>query len=387
MNIHALETRSALSLETRSDENDNLDEATRVVEELRSGFQNFQTRTDERLAGIDDLGRRLSDLEKRAARPGTSSIERKEEISLERRAFTNFIRVGREALSAEEIRALVVSDDTSGGYLAAPEFVAEVIKALPVYSPMRQAARVGATSGPSVLLPVRTSRVTATWAGEEEDRQTSQNAYGQIEIPVHELTTFVDVSTRLLEDSAVNIEQEVAIDLAEEFGIKEGAAFVSGDGIKKPVGFMGATGIGEIVAAGTNTVTGDELLNLIYALPAPYRPGASWMMNAVTLNTLRRLKDGQGNYLWQPSYQAGQPEMLCGYPVIEAPDMPNLGTGNYPIAFGNFSLAYRIYDRVGMSILRDPYSVATKGLVRFHARRRVGGGTVNVDAIRRLKNA
>jgi HK97 family phage major capsid protein len=126
---------------------------------------------------------------------------------------------------------------------------------------------------------------------------------------------------------------------------------------------------------------------MMYSLPAYYRNRSSWMMNGTTLATVRKLKDGQGNYLWQPSFQAGQPETLLGRPVVEAVDMPDLASGTFPIAFGDFATAYRIYDRVALSVMRDPYSLATRGLVRFHARRRVGGGVVMGAAIKKLKMA
>ncbi len=131
----------------------------------------------------------------------------------------------------------------------------------------------------------------------------------------------------------------------------------------------------------------DALINVMYSLPAAYRNTGSWLMNGTTLGVVMKLKDGQNNFLWQPSYQAGQPSTLLGRPVIEDPTMPDPVGNAFPIFYGDFSKAYRIYDRVGMSILRDPYTQATKGMVRFHARRRVGGGPVLTEALRKLKMA
>lgn len=332
------------------------------------------------------LGGRLDKIEAKLNRPAGG--ERKaDEPNLERKAFGGFLRQGREALAADEVKALRTSDDTAGGYLAPAEFVAQIIKGIVEFSPVRQAAHVGSTSSGSVILPKRTGRPTARWVGETEDREETGSTYGQVEIPVHETACYVDVSQQLLEDAAVNIEAEVAADLAEEFGRIEGVAFVNGNGVKKPLGFMNDAGVGSVINGHATSLSADALIGLMYAMPAFYRNRGSWMMNGTTLATVRKLKDGQGNYLWQPSYQAGQPETLLGRPVIEAVDMPDVASGTFPIAFGDFATAYRIYDRVSLLVLRDPYSVATKGLIRFHARRRVGGGVVLGEALTKLKMA
>lgn len=374
-------------LETRNEPDETLAAATHAVEELRISVAEFQTRSDERLAGIDDLTTRLADLETRMNRPGGSNAAANDEVPIERRAFTNFLRIGREGMEAEEVRALIVGDDTKGGYLAPAEFVAEVIKGIVEISPIRQAVRVGSTSAGSVILPKRTGRPTAHWVGEDEEREETTITYGQLEIPVHETAAYIDVSQRLLEDAAVNVEAEVATDLSEEFGSIESIAFVNGNGVKKPLGVMQAPGVPEYINGHATNVSADSLIKLMYTLPAQYRNSGSWLMNGTTLGVIRTLKDGDGRFLWQPSYQLGEPSTLLGRPVIEAVDMPDIGNGAFPIAFGDFNRAYRIYDRVQMSILRDPYTVATKGLVRFHARRRVGGGPVLTEALRKLKMA
>lgn len=343
----------------------------------------------ERLEAIEEtmgkVQKSASRIEQKLARPGAAQKDERTEIAPERKAFGSMLRRGAESLQPEEAKSLRVSEDTAGGYLAPKEFVAEVIKNLVEVSPVRQAARVGSTASGSVILPKRTGQPTANWVGETEGRTETGATYGQTEINAHEAACYVDVSQQLLEDSAVNVETEVAIDLAEEFGRLEGAAFVNGNGVKKPTGFMQADGVGETVNGHATALAADPLITLMYALPAYYRNNGVWMLNGTTLATVRKLKDGQGNYLWQPSYQAGQPETLLGRPVIEAVDMPDVAANAYPIVFGDFARAYRIYDRVQLAVMRDPYSQATLGLVRFHARRRVGGGTVLAEAIRKLK--
>lgn len=366
-------------------------EETTDVEERVAGLEESMAGIDERLTAVEEkVGSMKSTTERIEAklnRPGAIVETKAAPDKTEAKAFAGFLRHGREALNPDEVKALRVSDDTSGGYLAPPEFVAQVIKDIVEFSPVRQAARVGSTSSGSVILPKRTGTPTANWVGETEDRPETGSAYGQVEIPIHEAACYVDVSNQLLEDGAANVEAEVRADLAEEFGRIEGVAFVNGNGVKKPMGFMSAEGVGFGLNGHATTLQADGLISLMYSLPAFYRNRGAWMLNGTTLALVRKLKDGQNNYLWQPSYQAGEPETLLGRPVVEAIDMPDVESGAFPIAFGDFATAYRIYDRVSLSVMRDPYSQATKGLVRFHARRRVGGGVVLATAVKKLKMA
>jgi HK97 family phage major capsid protein len=318
-------------------------------------------------------------------RPGTETKSETDEI--ERKAFENFLRRGKEALGADEVKMLRVADDTQGGYLAPPEFVAEVDKNIVQFSPVRQAARVGQTSSGSVIIPKRTGRPTGRWVGETETRTGTESAYGQAEIPIDEIACYVDVSNKLLEDAAVDVAAEVAFDLSEEFGRLEGAAFVSGDGFKKPIGFMTDTNISYTPGTDANLIKGDGLIDLYYALAPYYRQRAVWMANGSSLAAIRKLKDTTGQYFWQASIAAGQPDTILGRPVVEAVDMTDVAANAFPIAFGDFASGYRIYDRIGFSLLRDPYSMATSGLTRFHARKRVGARVVRPEAIRRLKIA
>lgn len=372
------------TLETRAEpEDDPLAVATRAVEALTTDFAAYRTNSE---ASTAELRAQIADMETRMNRPHTPGAETGE-ITLERRAFTNFLRIGREAMDAEEIRALIVGDDTKGGYLAPAEFQTEVIRGIVEISPIRQAVRVGSTGAGAVILPKLTGRPTANWVGEDEERDETTMTYGQLEIPMHELACYIDVSLRLLEDSAINVESEISSELSQEFALKEGSAFSNGDGAKKPMGVQRTAGVPEVINGHATNINPDKLIAVMYALPAAYRNNASWLMNNTTLGVVRTLKDGQGNYLWQPSYQAGQPSTLLGRPIIEDPTMPDIASGTYPIMFGDFNRAYRIYDRVGMSIMRDPYTQATRGMVRFHARRRLGGGPVLAEALRKLKMA
>ncbi len=318
-------------------------------------------------------------------RPGA---EHKSEMEkLERKAFETFLRKGREALSADEVKTLRTSDDTAGGYLAEEDFVAEVDKNIVQYSPVRQAARVGQTASGAVIIPRRTGRPTTTWVGETETRTETESTYGQAEIPIDEMACYVDVSNKLLEDAAVDVSAEVAFDISEEFGRAEGAAFVSGNGVKKPLGFMSDTNLSYTPGTDASLIKADGLIDLYYALAPFYRQRAVWMLNGSTLAAIRKLKDGQGQYLWQPGLTLGQPETILGRPAVEAVDMPDIAGNAYPVVFGDFSTGFRIYDRISLSLIRDPYTQATSGLTRFHARRRVGARVVRAESIRKLKIA
>ncbi|MER9306780.1 phage major capsid protein [Mesorhizobium sp. M0496] len=363
-----------------------LGDLTKTVEDRLKAIET-KTAAIETKADTTKLVERLDKIEAKAGRP---TGDDKKEPSEERKAFTSYLRHGRDSMPDEERKALTVANDTSGGYLAPSEFQAEVDKNIVEISPVRQAARVSSTSAGEVILPKRTGTPTGSWVGETEDRPETGSTYGQTEVPIHEMSAYVDVSLKLLEDSAVNVEAEVAFDLAEEFGRMEGLAFVKGNGVKKPTGFVNG-GLAYTASGNASTLgsaPADLLITHLYSMKAAYRNRGSWMMNGSTLAAIRKLKDGTtGIYLWQPAYAAGQPETILGRPVIEAPDMDDIGSAAVPIAFGDFKAGYRIFDRVGMSIFADPYTQRTNGLVRFHARRRVGGATRRAEAIKLIKCA
>lgn len=377
------------AIELKGEDDDPVSIVTKKLDELTKSFADTRKALETELA-TEKKAREA--LELKIARPAIDKGDKADDPdkALERKAFAGFLRQGREALPVEEVKALRVADDTAGGYLAPPEFVAEVIKGIVEISPMRQAARVGSTSSGEVILPKRTGRPTARWVGETETRQETGSTYGQVQIPLHESACFVDVSLRLLEDAAVNIEAEVAFDLAEEFGRQEGEVFLTGNGDKKPLGLLNDPELTYRPTGNASTMGSDPaslLIDHLYSMPQYYRNRGVWMMNGKTLAFIRKLKDGDDTFLWQKSYADGQPETILGRPVVEAPDMPDIGAGTIPIVFGDFERAYRIYDRVALSLMRDPYSVATSGLVRFHARRRVGGGLVLAEAVKAIKCA
>lgn len=331
---------------------------------------------------FDDLKRRLDQIEAKANRPQIVNGDTAPVMpTTEAKAFVT-------ALQGGEIdrKALTIANDAPGYVLAPEETSGEFIRNLVEFSPIRSIADVRSTGSHTILLPKRTGITNALWVGETTARTGSEPSFDQSEIAVKEIGTFVDLSLRMLEDSA-NVESEVRLALAEDFGAKEATAFVAGDGVLQPTGFMTAAGIAETVNGHATNLSADALIKMLYAVPATYRNRGTWVMNGTTLGVLRTLKDGDGRFLWQPSYQAGQPETILGRPVVEANDMPGIASGAFPIIYGDFKAGYRVYDRVELDILPDLLTQRTTGLARFHARRRVGAGVVRTDVFRKLKMA
>lgn len=354
-----------------------------------------ETRTDtgaetRARAALDALVKRVDKLEARSTRLGLGGSPSDQGATIERRSFESYLRGGTAGMDVVEARALRTGDDPSAGYLAPPEFIAEIDKNIVQWSPVRGIATVRNTARGSVELPRRIGRPTATWVEEVEDREDTATGtrYGKSTYEVKELTAYVDVSFSTLEDAAVDIFAELAADLAEEFGQAEGAAFVNGDGIKRPFGFMADDTIPTVASGHASQVTADGLIDLYHALPAPYRANAVWALNGATLGAVRKLKTTTGEYLLSMSGLAGAPvTTLLGRPVVEMPDLPDVGAGTIPIVFGDFANGYRVFDRTGFALVRDDLTQRTKGKCRFHARKRVAGGVRKAEALRKLRIA
>lgn len=358
--------------------------AQTVAEETRS-TPDFSAATAEIQNQLRVITDRLAAVETRANRPTAGN--QPTEPATETRAFLNFVRHGVERMGADEVRALTVANDASAGYLAPDAYGSEIVKALVQFSPIRQYARVVSVSAPALKYPKRLTGPAATWTDESADSTESTPTYGEVTLTPYELRTYIDVSQALLEDNQYNLEGELVTDLAEAFGVTEATAFVTGDGTGKPKGIVAATGITEVktgAAATLGTSPADTLIGLYHSLPAPHAQNAVWLMNRTTLSTLRQLKDSTGRYLLVDPVSAAAPMTLLGRPVVEAVDMPNVAANAYPIIFGDLQ-GYRIVDRVSFTMLRDPYSQATKGRVRLHARRRVGGDVTHTDRFVKLK--
>lgn len=286
---------------------------------------------------------------------------------------------------ADEFKALSVSVDTAGGYLAPVEYVREIIKGVTEISPARSLARVRSTSQKSVQIPKRTGQFAARRVTEQGPRsETPGLAYGMVEIPVPEMYAIVDISNQMLEDSAFNMEQEISMEATEQFALKEGQEFVSGSGVGEMEGILVAAGVGSTNSGAATTITADGILTLKHAIKTAYARSATFVLNRTTIGSVRKLKDTTGAYIWQPGLAQGRPNTIDGDPYVEMPDMPNEGAGTVPIAYGDFRRAYTMVDRISMEMLRDPFTQADSGNVRFRLRKRIGGQVVLAEAVRKL---
>lgn len=307
-----------------------------------------------------------------------------------RDAFWLAIRLGKNALDARqtklltEVRALSKATDTAGGYLVPESFEQTLIQKLTEENVMRTLATV-IPSSTDRNIPVEESEGEAYWVGENEPYQESDVEFGQRTLGAHKVACLIKVSEELLEDSVFNLENYLADKFARRIGAKEEEGFLVGDGVNKPKGVVQDAEIG-VTAAAANAVTADELIDLYFALKRPYRRRATWLMNDSTVKAIRKLKDGDGQYLWQPGLQSGEPDRLLGRPVVAASDMPQMATGNKSILFGDFSY-YWIADRQGRMFQRLGELFAVQGQIGFRAWQRVDGLLTLPEAVKALKQA
>lgn len=368
-----------------TDDADPVDLVTKAVNDLTTNVD-ARLKDIETKADTTKLVDRMDKLEAKINRPG-SGDHKDPDAALEIKAFGAYVRSGITPPDPLELKTLIVSSDPQGGYLAPTEMATEFIRDLVQYSPIRGLASVRATSSPAVSYPKRIGRTNALWKGETQAQGTGEPTFGQLEIPVREINTYVDISNQLLADSAGAAESEVRMALAEDFGEKEGLSFLKGTGPLQPEGLL-VNGDIDVVPTGNASTLGsdpaDMLIDTFYSLPAAYRNAGTWLMNSTTLAAIRKLKDGTtGTYLWSPGFQ-GQADTILGRPVIDCPDMDDVGSGTTPIAFGDIATTYRILDRIGLSIFVNPYLLASNGITRIHATRRVGGAVVQPAAMKKI---
>ncbi|MER2507457.1 phage major capsid protein [Amaricoccus sp.] len=287
---------------------------------------------------------------------------------------------------------------SEGGYLAPVEWDRTITDKLVIVSPMRQLAASISISGAGYTKLFNLGGTASGWVGEQAARAaTATGTFGQMTYATGELYANPAATQGMLDDAEIDLEAWLAGEVETEFALREGIAFVSGDGVNKPTGILtyvtgGANaavhpfGAIAVVNSGAPTaLTADGILNLIYALPAAFAEAARFAMNRNTLRLARLLKDGEGNYLWQPSYQLGQPSTLAGYGVTEVAAMPDVAAGAKAALFGDFKRTYLVVDRKGVRLLRDPFT--NKPFVQFYTTKRVGGGLLNPETMRALNIA
>ncbi|WP_210171797.1 phage major capsid protein [Methylobacterium sp. Leaf94] len=377
-----------------------------VLRQIAADFDAFKTRHRGEMDGVQSA---YDDMQKRLAALGIAPSGDSSALPVDpeyTRTFANWMRrddgeqeLKRANASGERaiIRAAMNSgSNQDGGYIAPVEWDRQIHKALRLESSLRNLCTVVSTASGGYSTLWNTGGWGSGWVGETATRpQTSTATLAPITFKAGELYAQPAITQNLLEDAGINLEDWLAAEVADEFNKQEGIAFISGDGVNKPQGFLSYIGTGTNIHPGgepgvTNTgaaaaITGDGLIALVYALGARYRANGSWLMNSATMGAVSKLKDGQGNYLWQPSLILGQPPTLVGKPVYFDESMPDVAAGALPVAFGDWSRFYVINDRVGTSLLRDPYTA--KPFVLFYTRKRVGGGILDPRAVRFLKVA
>ncbi len=351
-------------------------------------------------ATLDETRRMADDLALKAARPPIGGGCVRTGVSREHAAaFESYVRKGEPGrLRDLERKALSVGSDPDGGYLVPSETETAVNRALKDISPIRAISGIRQVSGSVYKRPFAISGADTGWVAETAARpQTNAPTLAELSFPTMELYAMPAATSSLLDDSAVNIDEWLAEEVHIAFAEQEGTAFVSGDGTNKPKGFLDYTTVANdswawgnigFIATGQagafpSSDPGDVLIDLIYAVKSGYRANAHFVMNRATQSVIRKMKDGDGTYLWQPSANPGESPTLLGFPVAESEDMPDVAGGSFSLAYGDFRRGYLIVDRVGIRVLRDPYSA--KPYVLFYTTKRVGGGVQDFEAIKLLK--
>lgn len=392
MDINTPESAAIGAIETKADAFDasfdimaRQDETAAALEALRGDIAEVKGRLDKvnRAAVRPVIGNAIGGADMADASP-------------ELKGFVDgYLRMGRET----ELKSLSIGSAADGGFAVPRSIDAEIARRLVKLSPVRSVANVVQTSTSGFRRLISIGGTASGWASETGARiETNSPKLAEIVPPLGELYANPSATQQMLDDAAFDVGSWLAGEIATEFARAEGAAFINGTGTNQPRGFLtGPTaaqndtarpfGTLQFIASGNanafDATPESKLIDIVFAMKAALRQGAVWMMNSATLAAVRKFKSADGSFLWQAGIVDGQPSRLLGYPVVEAEDMPDIGAGNFPIAFGNFKAGYLIAERTATTILRDPYT--NKPYVQFYATRRVGGQVLDSDAIKLLK--
>lgn len=332
-----------------------------------------------------------AELNKPVSTPITSKPMRMEDEEEKKGRAANaykksFWKAMRNKVNVPEVmNSLQEGTDSEGGYLVPDEFERTLIESLEEENIFRKLAHIITTSSGDRKIPVVASKGTASWVDEEGQIGESDDSFSQVSIGAYKLGTLIKVSNELLNDSVFDLESYISKEFARRIGSKEEDAFFNGDGKGKPVGVLNATGGAEtgVTAASATTITADEIIELFYSLRAPYRKKAVWVMNDATVKTIRKLKDANGNYLWQPALTAGTPDTLLGRPIYTSSYVPTIAAGKKTIIFGDFSY-YWIADRQGRTFKKLSELYAATDQTGFVGTQRVDGKLILPEAIKVL---
>lgn len=417
----ALNTRARGLVGVRAEGN-----ANQILAELQKTFEEFKAERNKELAAIkagmadvvqtekvDRINAELSKLTKEidsvnaamaALKVGGAGGDTDPDKREHAQAFDRFFRKGVDAgLSDLEVKAkLTTQSDPDGGYLVPEETEAGIDRVLGTVSTIRSLSRVISISTDTYKKLVNMGGATSGWVGEEDGRgQTATPTLREIAINTGELYAMPATTQKALDDSRIDVAAWLADEVSIEFAEQEGAAFASGDGVNKPrgilsydmvanasyawgkIGFVASGKADGFIAPTASASPADAMIDLYYALKSGYRNGASWLMSDAVMATVRKFKDAQGQFIWAPPTAAAEVGTILGKPVYTDDNMPEVSADKFPIAFGNFQRAYLIVDRMGIRVLRDPYT--SKPNVLFYTTKRVGGGMVNFEAMKMLK--
>jgi HK97 family phage major capsid protein len=386
-------------------------EIKELIDNLNTAFEEHKRKNDQRLKEIEEKGHadplleettekltaelqnlselkeRLEGVETKLSRPGLPGPgDEADPVAAEKKAAVlNYMRKGEGLLSADEIKLLSSDSDTDGGYMLESDVSNQAIMKHYETSPMREIANVENISSSSLEIPEDTNEADAGWTGEREARpETNTPTIGVLMIPVHELYAMPKCTQNFLDDAKVDIETWLGNKVGEKITRTENAAFITGNGVKKPRGILnhpagtGAHQIQQVNSGSAGALTGDGLRSLFYKLKSPYIANAKWLMSRSAIEGVSKLKDGNGNYLWQPGFQEGEPQNLLGHSIKRMDDMPAVAANSLSIAFGDFNQGYTIVDRMGLRVLRDPFTA--KPFVLFYTTKRTGGDVTNFEA-------
>ncbi|WP_310619679.1 phage major capsid protein [Flexibacterium corallicola] len=384
-------------------------EAVAAVSELQKTFSEFKAASDEQIKSkaddvivtekLDRINNAVSDMQAAIDQANIQIAANQLNGGANGPVDAEYTGAFEAHVRAGEIQAsLSKGTDEKGGYVTPIEWDRTITDKLVEISPMRQVCGVISTSKDGYSKLLNLHGASSGWVGETDARpNTNSPQFAQMEFSTGEIYANPSATRQLLDDAEINIESWLASEVQQEFSVQENLAFIAGDGNKKPKGLLtyvdgeanaSANPLGpieQVVAASATGVTPDELLDLIYDLPSTFQGSARFLMNRNSQKAIRKLKDNDGNYLWQPSLVAGQPSSLLGYPLTDVGGFPDMTTGAIPIAFGDFKRGYKIIDRIGVRIIRD--ELTNKPNVQFYTTKRVGGGAENTECMKVIRMA
>lgn len=378
-------------------------------EEIKTVVENFKTSVLGRMENLEekfsDIDKAMTDIEKKAGRPGAGKEDMTPEQTEYRKAFNRYLRKGNESgLDELQQKAMNTGSDPDGGYLVLPEMDREIDRIAETMGGLYRVANVKTIGTAKYEKLVKTAGMAmrrvadGSGGGESTEPKFSKVA---IEVFTGEVEPWINNET--LEDTFNNVETDLADEAGIAFAEGGGSEFITGNGVGKARGILGYPAVANAsytwgnlgyIASGaagafktttTSVNPADALVDMVHALKAKYRSGASWLMNDATAGVVRKLKDNDARHVWIDSLINGQPSLLLGYPVTIDDNMPDIAAGSYSIAFGNFKRGYTIVNRTGTTLIRDPYT--TKGVTKFNFRRRFSGGVTHFEAIKLMKFA